>query len=161
MIPDDRKKSLRNAHRLYKRIGGAVIWGLLEECGIGDDAYASAFLDEHLKEMSYTISVMEELELGEAGYFTFFVHEPGCVWCTSFTDKIISVDDVDWRNCLPPFAVGCRMSCRTLSALEIQALPADEKASRLIMAHDFSLPACSLLCPLVGKETPEHTGETS
>jgi len=145
MMPEERKKILRNAHHLYKRIGGAVVWGLLEECGLGDGTYAGVFLDEYLKEMSYIISVMEELEKGESVFFTFFVHEPGCAWCTSIAGKIISIGDADWRNCLPPFAVGCRMSCRTLSVAAMQALSAGEKESRLMVAHDLVLPACSLL----------------
>ena len=145
------KKTLRDAHHLYRRISGAVVWGLLEECGL-DDTYVSAFLDEHIKEMHYILNVMEVCERGEAAFFTFFVHEPGCAWCTSYADKIISIGDADWRNCLPPFAVGCRMSYRALSVLEIQTLSSEEKEARLMMAHDFTLPACSLLCPLVNKE---------
>ena len=145
------KKALRDAHHLYRRISGAVVWGLLEECGL-DDTYASAFLDAHLKEMHYILTVMDACERGDAAYFTFFVHEPGCAWCTTYADKIVAIGDADWRNCLPPFAVGCRMSCRALSALEIQALSPGVKESRLMMAHDLTLPACSVLCPLVSEE---------
>ena len=147
------KKSLRDAHHLYRRISGSVVWGLLEECGL-DDTCVSAFLDEHNKEMHYIISLMEECERGETTFFTFFAHEPGCAWCTSYADKIISIGDAGWRNCLPPFAVGCRMSCCALSVLEIQALSSREKEARLMMAHDLTLPACGLLCPLVSKEAP-------
>jgi hypothetical protein len=147
-----RKKELRATHHLYKRVSGEIVWALLEENGINTD-YASVFLDDFLSEMHYLISVMDQLEKNTDAFFTFVAHEAVCASCNPFVGKIVSAGDADWRKCLPPFAVGCHITCQILSADEIQALSPEEKQSRLCRTRDLPLSGFSLLCSLVSQKS--------
>lgn len=129
-------KQLRNQHPLYQKLSGDVIWVLYEERGFDAEACGKA-MDEFIATMHSTVAVMQALDNGTAQHFAV-QGEPRGEQCGAAIGQSISTDSPQWRECLPPYAVGCSLSCRVIETDKPQGTQDD---------HSMRPPRCGLFCP--------------
>lgn len=141
-LSSEESRALRSRHPLYTRLSGDVIWGLFEESGLDEEACGRA-MDDFIADMMEILPVMDRLERGEAEYFVFRVKGTACDRYASLDGKAVAVANQDWRRFLPPFAVGCAVSCRALNEAELAP-----EACTAIQAGDLEIPEGKLICPL-------------
>ncbi len=135
-------RELRNRHPLYARLSGDVIWALFEELGYDDEQCGQA-LDAAIAQMHHVLAVMRRLENDPTAYFVLR-GDPVCECCAPLLRGAFPAARPAWRRFLPPFAVGCRMSCEILDAAVLK-----EKGYSVLADGEFAPPDCPLLCPLL------------
>ena len=145
-LPSGKSKELRNKHALYKRMSGEVVWLLLEENGYDAD-FCDTFMNQVFADMHHTLNVMNELEDNPAKYLAFEVAEKACKKCACLAGKVVPATDPLWVSCLPPFGVGCKVTCKAVSYEE-----ATHSCCTIVDAKTLQAPATSLLCSLYERD---------
>lgn len=146
-LPDAEKKRLRNSHPLYGRMNGEVIWMAYEELGYDAEACATA-MDAELDLRHRTVSLMATLEQFPDACCVLELPDAPCASCTACPDLArLAIDAAtpQWRQWLPPYAIGCRVHARLLSHTE-----AGQAECR--PPEGAALPRRQMLCPCL---TPE------
>ncbi len=140
-LTSEEKKRLRNIHPLYKRLSGDVVWALLQENGF-DDNVAGKLMDAVLDEMHGVVAAMSAVERNPQMSLTLKAKGPVCERCAVFHGTVLSSVNPQWIDFLPPFAVGCQMTCEVTS-------PHAKDESGCIDAAQLLAPEYSLLCPVL------------
>ena len=141
-LSDAEKKRLRNSHPLYGRMNGEVIWVAYEELGYDAETCATA-MDAELDLRHRTVSLMATLEQCPDACCVLELPEAPCASCTACPDlEHLSIDAMtpQWRQCLPPYAIGCRVHARLLSHKDAQ-----QAGCSPVKGDD--LPRRGMLCP--------------
>lgn len=150
-LSSEESKELRNRHPLYARLSGDVVWALFEELGYDDEQCGRA-MDAVIAQMHHVLAVMRRLESDPTAHFVLR-GDPACERCAPLMRAAFPATHPAWRRFLPPFAVGCRMSCEALDAAALKergyAAPADGESAP---------PDCPLLCPLLCEGAGEKQG---
>lgn len=141
-LSSEESRALRSRHPLYTRLSGDVIWGLFEESGLDAEACGKA-MDDFIADMMEILPAMDRLERQEAEYFVFRLKASACDRCASLDGKAVAVTNPNWRRLLPPFAVGCAVSCRALDEAELA-----REACTVVQPEDLETPERKLICPL-------------
>lgn len=134
-LTDDEKRAMRGRHPLYTRLSGDVVWGLFEETGCTAEQ-CGGLMDAFIEEMHNIIDSMAVLERAEVSAFVLDVPESACENCRALHGIRVPLAYANWRDLLPPFAVGCLARLR---------LEKDCPASAFFTAP--KRPDCALLCP--------------
>ncbi len=140
-LSSEEKKALRNRHPLYTRLSGDVVWALFEDLGYDPERCGEA-MDAFIAEMHHTLAVMRRLETDAAAYLV--LRGKLCERCALLADQALSAANPDWRRFLPPFAVGCRITCDALDAAAVK-----EAGCAVLPDGEAAPPDCPLLCPLL------------
>lgn len=135
-LDSTQSRQLRNQHPLYTKLSGDVVWLLYEERGYDAKACEQA-MDAFIATMHSTLAVMHSIESGAAHHF-IVQGKPCCTQYRHLAGKIFAASGPNWREYLPPYAVGCPLTCRLLAATELPALHAKQ---------DIRPPSCGLFCP--------------
>ena len=141
-LSSDEKRLLRSRHPLYTKLSGDVIWELFEENGYDADTCGKA-MDNFIEDMYAVLSVMDNLENGHGSCFGYILKAQGCEQCASLEGKALFASH-DWKIFLPPFAVGCALTCKVMDEEDI----ASGKYT-LVAPEDLLTPERNLLCPLL------------
>ena len=137
-----KKKRLRNSHPLYGRMNGEVIWMAYEELGYDAETCATA-MDAELDLRHRTVSLMATLEQCPDACCVLELPEAPCASCTACPDlEHLSIDAMtpQWRQWLPPYAIGCRVHARLLSHK-------DARQAGCSPVKGDDLPRRGMLCP--------------
>lgn len=146
-LPDAEKKRLRDSHPLYGRMNGEVIWMAYEELGHDAEACAAG-MDAELELRRRTVSLMATLERSPDACCVLELPDALCASCTACPDLArlaISAATPQWRQWLPPYAIGCRAHARLLPHREARQAGYRPPAGSALPRHQ-------MLCPLL---TPE------
>ncbi len=141
-LSDAEKKRLRNSHPLYGRMNGEVIWVAYEELGYDAETCATA-MDAELDLRHRTVSLMATLEQCPDACCVLELPEAPCASCTACPDlEHLSIDAMtpQWRQWLPPYAIGCRVHARLLSHK-------DARQAGCFPVKGDDLPRRGMLCP--------------
>lgn len=119
---------LRNLHPLYTTVSGAVLWELFLELGYCDEECGS-LLDSHVGAMHNILDIMLALESGEAVGYVYTAEDSTrlCENCKALVGKKVITGAF---TSLPPFAVGCPLSCKPLAQDDLTLERADIAAVR-------------------------------
>lgn len=123
-------------------MNGEVIWMAYEELGCDAEACATG-MDAELALRRRTISLMATLERAPHACCVLELPDAPCASCTACPDLArLSIDAAtpQWRQWLPPYAIGCRVHARLLSHKE-----AGQAGCRPPEGAD--LPRRRMLCP--------------
>lgn len=127
---------LRALHPFYKIMAGDTLWELFIESGFTEDE-CGPLLDKSIEQMHEVLDLMRAVEKKEAQGFVYTAGQGKlCSACGSLVGK--KVEGGDLFQMLPPFAVGCPLSCRVLKDEDKDLPEADpEKIMRSLVCQEF------------------------
>lgn len=147
-LPAAEERRLRNSHPLYGRMNGEVIWMVHEELGRDSESCAAA-LDEELALRRRSLDILATLERHPEACCVLEVPDGPCGTCTgcdALPHLALDAGLPQWRQWLPPYAVGCRVRGRLMACVEAR------QAGHHPPAADARPPRRSLACPCLAPE---------
>ena len=134
---------LSNAHPLFSRLSGQVLWVLMEEHGVSE-ADIDAFMDHAMQWRESHLTVMHDLLEHPEQYMQITIdtveglpqEQHACATCENLRGKVLPASHPDLIAMLPPYSLGCRARARMITKDE---LPDDavEIQSSDCPAHNF------------------------
>lgn len=138
-------KQLADAHPLFTRLSGQVIWLLMEE-NDADEADINAYMDNVMQWRESHLDTMRELLDNSEKYMTIIIDpidgltedQHACATCEKLKGKIVPASHPDLIKMLPPYSLGCRARAKVINKND---LPEDA-----VMLTQEDCPKHSFMC---------------
>ena len=112
-LSPQRHKELRGRHPLYSRLSGEAIWVFLEDMGLTPEQ-CDAFMAAFFRQMDQVLAVMDIMDENPHVHAAItcgkYSPEHVCSACRQRCEKVISSEQPEWIQSLPPFGIGCPLS---------------------------------------------------
>ena len=139
-------KKLSDAHPLFTRLSGQVIWLLMEENDVSETDI-NAFMDSVMEWRESHLDAMQELQENPEKYMLITVDriddlpedQHSCATCEKLNGKILPASHPDLIKMLPPYSLGCRARAKVISKKDV---PQTAKEMRM-----EDCPKHSFMCP--------------